>query len=231
MCGVNERVGSGLDARRLQGLLDAAEPRRGGRAYRRGAKRLLDIALVLMAAAPVMMLLVPLMAIIALDGCSPIYVQKRLGRNGRVFRMFKLRSMVAGADDVLEAYLERHPKARAEWNRTQKLKHDPRITIFGAFIRKTSLDELPQLLNVLKGDMSLVGPRPMMVNQRALYPGTAYFEMRPGITGFWQVSERNESSFAERAHYDAAYFRELSLATDLRVMAQTVRVVFRATGY
>ncbi|MEZ5715952.1 MAG: sugar transferase [Paracoccaceae bacterium] len=166
---------------RLQGLMEAAEPRRGAaRAYRGGLKRLLDIVVVLLAAAPTVALLVPLMAIIALDGRSPIYVQKRLGKGGRVFRMFKLRSMVAGADEILEAYLARNPEARAEWDHSQKLKNDPRITGFGAFIRKTSLDELPQLLNVLKGDMSLVGPRPMMLDQRDLYPGAAYYDMRPG---------------------------------------------------
>ena len=216
----------------LRGLIEMETPRRrGAMVYRRVVKRAMDVALVVAVAAPTLAILVPLMAIIALDGRSPIYVQKRLGRGGQVFRMFKLRSMVADADQILEAYLARNPEARAEWDRTQKLKNDPRITFFGAFIRKTSLDELPQLMNVLLGDMSLVGPRPMMVAQKELYPGAAYYEMRPGITGLWQVSERNESSFSERASYDTAYFRQMSLGTDLKVMAQTVKVVFRATGY
>ena len=216
----------------LRGLIEMETPRRrGAMVYRRVVKRAMDVALVVAVAAPTLAILVPLMAIIALDGRSPIYVQKRLGRGGQVFRMFKLRSMVADADQILDAYLARNPEARAEWDRTQKLKNDPRITFFGAFIRKTSLDELPQLMNVLLGDMSLVGPRPMMVAQKELYPGAAYFEMRPGITGLWQVSERNESSFSERASYDTAYFRQMSLGTDLKVMAQTVKVVFRATGY
>ena len=216
----------------LRGLIEMETPRRrGAMVYRRVVKRAMDVALVVALAAPTLAILVPLMAIIALDGRSPIYVQKRLGRGGQVFRMFKLRSMVADADQILDAYLARNPEARAEWDRTQKLKNDPRITFFGAFIRKTSLDELPQLMNVLLGDMSLVGPRPMMVAQKELYPGAAYYEMRPGITGLWQVSERNESSFSERASYDTAYFRQMSLGTDLKVMAQTVKVVFRATGY
>ena len=216
----------------LRGLIEMETPRRrGAMVYRRVVKRAMDVALVVAVAAPTLAILVPLMAIIALDGRSPIYVQKRLGRGGQVFRMFKLRSMVADADQILDAYLARNPEARAEWDRTQKLKNDPRITFFGAFIRKTSLDELPQLMNVLLGDMSLVGPRPMMVAQKELYPGAAYYEMRPGITGLWQVSERNESSFSERASYDTAYFRQMSLGTDLKVMAQTVKVVFRATGY
>ena len=216
----------------LRGLIEMETPRRrGAMVYRRVVKRAMDVALVVAVAAPTLAILVPLMAIIALDGRSPIYVQKRLGRGGQVFRMFKLRSMVADADQILDAYLARNAEARAEWDRTQKLKNDPRITFFGAFIRKTSLDELPQLMNVLLGDMSLVGPRPMMVAQKELYPGAAYYEMRPGITGLWQVSERNESSFSERASYDTAYFRQMSLGTDLKVMAQTVKVVFRATGY
>ena len=216
----------------LRGLIEMETPRRrGAMVYRRVVKRAMDVALVVAVAAPTLAILVPLMAIIALDGRSPIYVQKRLGRGGQVFRMFKLRSMVADADQILDAYLACNPEARAEWDRTQKLKNDPRITFFGAFIRKTSLDELPQLMNVLLGDMSLVGPRPMMVAQKELYPGAAYYEMRPGITGLWQVSERNESSFSERASYDTAYFRQMSLGTDLKVMAQTVKVVFRATGY
>jgi lipopolysaccharide/colanic/teichoic acid biosynthesis glycosyltransferase len=229
---VNERVGRRFDPGYLQDLIDAPDRhRRGAVVYRRFLKRLLDIVVVLILLPPTVALLVPLMAIVALDGRSPIYVQKRLGRRGRVFRMFKLRSMVPGADQILEAHLARDPGARAEWDHNQKLKYDPRITVFGAFIRKTSLDELPQLFNVLLGDMSLVGPRPMMVDQRPLYPGAVYFEMRPGITGFWQVSERNEASFAQRAQYDTDYFRKMSLWTDLRVLARTVRVVLRGTGY
>ena len=229
---MNERIGLRFDVGGLKGLIDSETPgRRRPTVYRYGIKRFLDIVLVLLALVPALTILVPLMAIIALDGRSPIYVQKRLGRHGRVFHMFKLRSMVAGADQLLDNYLDRNEAARVEWELTQKLKCDPRITVFGSFIRKTSLDELPQLFNVLFGQMSIVGPRPMMVEQRNLYPGAAYFEMRPGITGFWQVSERNETSFAERAGFDNAYFRQMSFGTDLRVIARTVGVVLKATGH
>lgn len=145
--------------------------------------------------------------------------------------MWKLRSMVPNADAVLEDYLNSNPDARIEWDRTQKLKHDPRITTVGRLIRKTSIDELPQLLNVFKGEMALVGPRPMMLDQRVLYPGVAYYAMRPGITGFWQTSTRNESSFAERATYDASYFTAMSFKTDLQVLLKTVGVVVTGTGY
>ena len=170
-------------------------------------------------------------AFIATDGNNPFYRQKRIGRNGRVFWLWKLRTMVVDADAKLEAHLAADPEARAEWDRHQKLKDDPRITFFGRIFRKTSLDELPQLLNVLAGDMSLVGPRPMMENQRALYSGEGYYKMRPGLTGLWQVSDRNDCSFAERAHYDDLYAATVSWALDLRVMVKTVGVVLRGTGY
>lgn len=198
--------------------------------YRDVAKRALDIALVLVAAVPVLLVLCVLALVIALDGKSPIYLQKRVGRSGRVFQMWKLRSMVPNAEAQLQSYLAANPKARAEWDRTQKLRRDPRITRIGHLIRKTSLDELPQLWNVLRGDMSLVGPRPMMVSQKALYPGSAYYALRPGITGFWQTSVRNESSFAERARFDADYLRQLSLGTDIKVLFRTVGVVIKGTG-
>lgn len=201
-----------------------------GASYDRLAKRILDITIVLLGALPVLLVTMVLAAIIALDGKSPFYLQKRVGRNGRVFYMYKLRSMVVDADSRLETYLASNPEARAEWNHAQKLRRDPRITAVGRLIRKTSLDELPQLLNVLRGDMSLVGPRPMMVEQQDLYPGTAYYALRPGITGFWQTSVRNESSFAERAGFDTDYLRQLSFGTDLKILARTVRVVLNGTG-
>ena len=199
--------------------------------YRRFVKRAIDCMLVLLAA-PV---IVPLIAIAALliarDGGSPFYVQSRVGQNGRIFRMWKLRSMVPNADEILEKYLSENPEARAEWDSTQKLKTDPRITPIGKFIRKTSLDELPQLWNVLKGDMSLVGPRPMMVSQQDLYHGQSYFRLRPGITGFWQISDRNECRFRDRVRFDDAYDAAVSLKTDTVVLMRTVSVVLRGTGY
>ena len=172
-----------------------------------------------------------MMCLVALDGRSPIYLQKRVGRGGRVFHMVKIRTMVPGADGLLEDHLSKDPAARREWDETQKLKSDPRITWIGSFLRKSSLDELPQLWNVWVGDMSLVGPRPMMVSQQALYPGQAYFELRPGITGPWQVSDRNASSFADRAGYDNRYLSSISLSQDLSILMRTVSVVLRGTGY
>ena len=169
--------------------------------------------------------------LISRDGGSAFYCQDRIGRGGKVFRLWKLRSMVMDADRKLEHYLAGNPAARAEWDEHQKLKDDPRITALGRLIRKTSLDELPQLWNVLTGDMSLVGPRPMLPSQARLYPGRAYYRLRPGLTGFWQISDRNHTSFAARAAYDTQYARRLSLLTDLLVLVATVWVVIRGTGY
>ena len=138
--------------------------------------------------------------------------------------------MVDNADAVLEAYLEQNPAMRREWDTKQKLLDDPRVTRLGRFLRKCSIDELPQLLNVLRGDMSLVGPRPMMVDQKKLYHGVDYYDVRPGITGFWQISDRNETSFADRVFYDARYNNKLSLKTDVKILLATVNVVLRGTG-
>lgn len=206
----------------------AALPRTGF--YRDGAKRAIDVALVLLSLPVVLPVILTLALLVALNGGTPFYKQARVGKGGRIFRMWKLRSMVCDADAVLEGYLADNPDMRREWNTKQKIIKDPRVTPLGAFMRKTSLDELPQLFNVLRGDMSLVGPRPMMVDQQALYPGRDYFEVRPGITGPWQISDRNDTSFAERAFYDARYNKTLSLTTDANILVSTVRVVLRGTG-
>jgi lipopolysaccharide/colanic/teichoic acid biosynthesis glycosyltransferase len=200
------------------------------RIYRRRLKRVLDLALVILSLPVVLPVVALLAALVALDGCNPFYTQKRLGRGGRIFRIWKLRTMVPDADAHLARHLASDPEARREWTVKQKLTHDPRITPMGRLLRKTSLDELPQLWNVLLGDMSLVGPRPMMVDQKPLYPGRAYFALRPGLTGPWQVSDRNACSFADRAAYDAAYHRAVSLREDVRLLVATVRVVLRGTG-
>ena len=199
--------------------------------YRGFFKRVLDLFAVAILVVPVSIVVLIAAVAISLNGGSPFYRQQRVGKNGREFSMLKLRSMVADADTILSDYLAQNPEARAEWDEKQKLRTDPRITSVGRFIRKTSLDELPQLWNVLKGDMSLVGPRPMMPCQQEIYPGRCYYEMRPGITGLWQVSERNETSFAQRAFYDSQYLDELSLKSDLTLMVKTVSVVLRANGH
>jgi lipopolysaccharide/colanic/teichoic acid biosynthesis glycosyltransferase len=209
----------------------AAPPTSATGAYGAFFKRLLDIVLVLLVAPFVLPVVLGLGLLIRRDGGGAFYCQPRIGRGGKVFRLWKLRSMVPDADRKLEAHLCADPLARAEWDETQKLKDDPRITAVGRLIRKTSLDELPQLWNVLMGDMSLVGPRPMMPQQVRLYPGRDYYRLRPGLTGLWQISDRNQTSFAARAAYDAEYSRQMSFATDVLVLFATVWVVLRGTGY
>ena len=198
--------------------------------YRTGLKRVFDSVLILLAAPIVLPILGLLALLVARDGSSPFYFQDRIGREGRVYRMWKLRTMVPDADACLEAHLHADPNLREEWNSKQKLIDDPRVTPLGRVLRKCSIDELPQLWNVLTGDMSLVGPRPMMVSQKEMYPGHDYYDLRPGITGPWQISDRNNADFAERAGHDANYNAELSFARDLLILTATVRVVLRGTG-
>ncbi|MFN3723552.1 MAG: sugar transferase [Paracoccaceae bacterium] len=198
--------------------------------YRSVFKRVLDVTAILLAAPVVAPVIAGLALGVAIDGGKPFYSQLRVGRGGATFRMWKLRSMVRDADAQMADLLQRDPAARAEWNSTQKLRNDPRITRFGQFLRRSSLDELPQLWNVLNGSMSLVGPRPMMLDQRELYPGTAYYVIRPGITGYWQTAGRNRTTFRARAEYDTVYEEGLALTTDLRILWRTVSVVLNGTG-
>lgn len=199
--------------------------------YRRGLKRACDLCAVMMAAPVVVPLIAGLAVAVALGGGQPFYTQDRVGRGGRTFRMWKLRSMVRDADALMEAHLASDAGARAEWDATQKLRDDPRITRLGRFLRRSSLDELPQLWNVVAGDMSLVGPRPMMVAQRTIYPGTAYYALRPGITGLWQTAGRNRTTFAARAEFDTDYEGRVTFGRDMSILWRTVNVVLNATGY
>ena len=208
----------------------AGSGRANRRTYRDFVKPALDVVLVILSA-PITVPVIALLALlIALDGHNPFYSQMRVGKNGNPFRIWKLRTMVPNADRVLEEYLATDPKARAEWISKQKLQNDPRITKVGWYLRKCSLDELPQFLNVLNGTMSIIGPRPMMLSQENQYVGESYYDLRPGVTGPWQVSERNETDFCERATFDDEYGRTVSFRTDLRILFQTVGVVIKGTG-
>ena len=198
--------------------------------YRDRVKRLLDVVLVLVSLPVTVPLIALAAALVSLQGGRPFYTQPRVGRGGALFRMWKLRTMEVGAEHSLETHLARDPALRAEWDAHQKLRRDPRITRIGQFLRKSSLDELPQIWNILRGDMSLVGPRPMMPFQRALYSGSAYYRLRPGLTGLWQVSARNDSVFAYRAACDSRYERRMSLLLDVKLILFTFVVVFRGTG-
>lgn len=199
--------------------------------YLRHGKRVIDLALVLLAAPFV--LPVVLLAALALyfEGGNPFYQQDRMRADGSRYRILKLRTMVQNADKKLTALLDSDPQLKREWEETQKLKTDPRITRIGRLLRVTSLDELPQLWNVVTGDMSLVGPRPMLPDQVSIYNGPIYWGMRPGISGLWQVSERNDRNFDYRAEMDRIYRRQVTFREDLSILMRTVVVMVRRTGY
>ena len=195
-------------------------------------KRALDIALCVLASPVLLCVFAVLALLIRLDSPGPVlYRQARIGRNGRTIHVCKFRTMVKDADAVLEHVLASDAALRAEWDCDHKLKHDPRVTRVGAFLRKTSLDELPQLINVLAGDMSLVGPRPIVAAEIAKY-GDVYEDyccVRPGITGMWQISGRNNTTYEERIVFDHYYISNWSVWMDVWILGRTVPVVL--TGY
>ena len=166
------------------------------------------------------------------DGGPVLFRQTRVGRNGKNFQCLKFRTMIVDAEARLEALLASDDEAKYEWQTYQKLTRDPRITRIGQFLRKTSFDELPQLINVLKGEMSLVGPRPMLPCQTQAYgaPLAAYVKVRPGITGHWQVNGRNSTTFERRAELDQWYVENWSLWRDGLILLLTVREVAFAKG-
>jgi exopolysaccharide production protein ExoY len=202
--------------------------------YASSGKRALDLALLFLMSPVILPVMALLLFITALTGGAPLYFQDRVGQDGHVFRCWKIRTMVRNADRVLQDLLASDPALAAEWAHKQKLSNDPRVTWFGALLRRSSLDELPQLWNVLNGTMSLVGPRPFLPAQRTLYlSGSAdapYYRMRPGLTGLWQISKRSQGTFAERAVYDGQYAQSVSLAADLGILLRTFAVVVRGTG-
>jgi exopolysaccharide production protein ExoY len=208
-------------------------PQQAAPGLRAVTKRALDIAgagALLLLGAPVFLLLA---MIVRADGGPAFYAHERVGRGGRRFGCLKFRSMVVDSAARLEALLASDPAARAEWEATRKLRHDPRITWIGRFLRATSLDELPQLINVLRGDMSLVGPRPVVATELAAHYGTAaehYLAVRPGITGLWQVSGRSDTSYAERVALDVRYATTPSLLEDVRILLRTPAAVLLRRG-
>ena len=199
--------------------------------YADGSKRLLDIALALLLLPVAALLIAPLYLLVRLQGGPGFYPHERIGRDGTPFACWKIRTMVPGAEARLAAMLS-HPSARAEWTRSHKLRHDPRVTRLGRWLRATSLDELPQLWNVLRGEMSLVGPRPVTASELDDYGAgrAAYLSLRPGITGLWQVSGRNRLSFDARVALDMAYRDRVSLGTDLGILLRTLREVITRSG-
>lgn len=195
-------------------------------------KRPLDIVLALL----LLPILVPVIALlwflVRLDGGSGFFGHSRVGRDGTSFKCWKMRSMNIDAEVKLVSHLMACPAAAAEWARDHKLANDPRITKIGAFLRKSSLDELPQIWNVLKGEMSFVGPRPVVTDELSRYGVSrwAYLHARPGITGLWQVSGRNEVSYESRVALDVLYSKEIRFDRDLWILAKTAGAVVHGTG-
>jgi Undecaprenyl-phosphate galactose phosphotransferase WbaP len=196
-------------------------------------KRIFDVVATSLLLAALLPILLIVSVLTALDGGPVLFAHERIGRGGRVFKCLKFRTMVPGATKALEEMLERCPKVREEWLRTKKLRSDPRMTKVGSLLRVTSIDELPQLFNVLRGDMSLVGPRPVTQEElRDHYKGdNCYYELvRPGITGLWQVSGRNHTDYEQRVHLDSWYVRNWSLWSDVMILLRTLPVVISGTG-
>ena len=200
--------------------------------YSRYVKRLLDLAvsiLILPVALPVILLLALL---VRRDGGPAFFGHERVGRHGTSFRCWKLRTMAENAKELLEQHLEREPAAAEEWKVHQKLSDDPRVTRLGRVLRATSLDELPQLWNVFRGEMSLVGPRPITRAELGRYQGSEgyYLAARPGVTGLWQVSGRNDLSYPERVRLDVRYVKTCSLVADITILMKTLGAVLRRSG-
>lgn len=195
-------------------------------------KRAFDVV----AASVLLVFLLPVMLALYVwvraDGGPAFYGHERIGRDGRRFQCWKFRSMHVNGDIILAATLEACPKARAEWAQRQKLSHDPRVTAAGRLLRKSSLDELPQLFNVLGGTMSLIGPRPIVAAELLRYGhrGAAYLRCRPGITGLWQVSGRSRTTYARRVALDSVYAKRQGFLLDAHVLLKTVPVVLLRHG-
>ena len=200
--------------------------------YVGGAKRVLDVAGVLVLAPIALPVIAGLWAAVRMDGGPGFFGHERAGRDATRFRCWKLRTMCVDAPERLRAHLKTDPIAAREWAQNYKLTHDPRVTRLGRVLRKSSLDELPQLWNVLRGEMSLVGPRPVPEVELEEYRGVewAYLMFRAGITGIWQVSGRNNVSYAERVKMDVGYVLNARLGTDLMVLWKTVGAVWNRTG-
>ena len=204
------------------------------RHYQQWGKRVFDIVLVVLIMPIALPVLLMAWAVTVMGGGNGLYGQQRVGQGGRVFQCWKLRTMRSDADHALAQMMVDCPDIAREWQANQKLHYDPRITPVGRFLRRSSIDELPQLWNVLTGEMSLIGPRPFTPDQKPLYdasqPNCAYYRLRPGVSGLWQVLSRNDGVFQDRVSYDEIYARNLSLWFDLKIALKTIAVVLRATG-
>jgi lipopolysaccharide/colanic/teichoic acid biosynthesis glycosyltransferase len=195
--------------------------------------RIFDITLILLASPYIILFFIVISALIAIDSKGGVfYQQTRVGKGGRRFKALKFRTMVLNADQVLRQYLDESPELKAEWQATHKLKQDPRVTRVGAILRKLSLDEMPQFWNILIGDMSLIGPRPIVDEEIEKYGRCfeLYIQARPGLTGLWQVSGRSDTSYQQRVELDEYYLLHRSIMLDLHILVKTVFVVVGRKG-
>ena len=198
-------------------------------------KRPFDVVFSLFAILITLPIMIPIAIIIKLtDRGSIFFGHNRVGYRGRLFKVLKFRSMYPDAEERLKRILEEDPKAREEWNRTFKLKNDPRVTPIGKILRRTSLDELPQFFNVLKGDMSVVGPRPVVEEELKKYykdKAKYYLSVKPGVTGYWQVEGRSDvDNYEERVDMDVWYVQNQSFLLDLKIILKTIWVMFTGKG-
>ncbi len=200
--------------------------------YGEAGKRLLDIMLVVMALPVLVPAILLLAACVMMEGGKPFFGHRRIGRGGAPFKCWKLRTMVPNAEGQLKSYLAQNPAAQREWETCFKLTRDPRITRLGHFLRKSSLDELPQIWNILRGTMSIVGPRPVTEDELGMYGGDLhhYQELRPGLTGLWQISGRNDVCYTERVKLDVEYAITFGILMDLRIIRGTFAAVLARTG-
>ncbi len=197
------------------------------------AKRIVDILLIILSLPVTLPILGVLSLVVLLSTPGPIfYSHRRIGRNGAFFSMWKFRTMCENSAEVLDDYLTRHPQARAEWSQTHKLRYDPRVTGIGRFLRRYSLDELPQLWNVVAGKMTLVGPRPIVAAEVEKYgDGFRYYRrVKPGLTGLWQVSGRSQLTYPERVQLDCDYVERWSMRRDFLILLRTFLSVVNQDG-
>lgn len=200
--------------------------------YNRYGKRVLDICFAIILLPVLAPLIVLLMGLVKLDGGPGHFRHRRVGRDGKPFECLKIRTMATNADAKLASHLSTHPDAAREWKLTFKLASDPRITKIGKFLRRTGIDELPQIWNVLRGEMSFVGPRPVTEPELAMYGRhkSAYFSVRPGVTGMWQIYGRRSGCYDNRVQLDRGYLEMISLKSDIALIGQTALSVVRMTG-
>lgn len=222
-----------MSVRDFGGILGFATSHRLNMFWNLWIKRLMDLSITLIGSIILFPLLLCIVLLIKVSSPGPVlYSQERIGQKGKTFRTYKFRSMVSDADERLKELLAQDKRAREEWEQNQKLKNDPRITLIGKLLRKTSLDEIPQFINVLRGEMSLIGPRPIVKAEIKKY-GSDFqrvFSIKPGLTGLWQVSGRSDTNYTDRVSFDTYYLQSWSVWLDIWIIGKTMGVILRGNG-